>query len=85
MPENRRRNGVYLFLPGFLAAQHLYRREWQNLALCHGRKKKLREWMLILHRRVWKWELTVSRYMGLVCFSLLPDLFTYLSLVFPHK
>lgn len=42
VPENRRKNGVYLFLPGFLAAQHLYRREWQNLALCHGSRKTLR-------------------------------------------
>ena len=42
VPENGRRNGLYSFLPGFLAAQHLYRREWQNPALCHGRRKILR-------------------------------------------
>lgn len=42
LPENRRRNGFYAFLPGFLAAQRLYRRDWQTPALCHGRGKILR-------------------------------------------
>lgn len=42
LPENGRRNGLCSFLPDFLTAQHLHRREWQNLVLCHSRGKMLR-------------------------------------------